>query len=49
VRDGDTLPGIAYDAYADPTCWRAIADANGVEDPLRLKRGTELTIPRLER
>jgi hypothetical protein len=49
VHDGDTLPGIAYDAYGDPTVWRTIADANGVEDPLRLKRGTELTIPRLER
>jgi hypothetical protein len=48
VRDGDSLPGIAYDAYGDPTRWRAIADANGVEDPLRLKRGAELTIPRLE-
>jgi nucleoid-associated protein YgaU len=49
VRDGDTLAGIAYEAYGDSTRWRAIADANGIENPLRLKRGAELTIPRIER
>lgn len=48
VRDGDSLPSIAYDAYGDPTRWRAIAQANGVDDPLRLRRGTELTIPTLD-
>lgn len=48
VKDGDSLPAIAYDAYGDPTRWRAIAEANGIDDPLRLRRGIELTIPRLE-
>jgi hypothetical protein len=48
VRDGDSLPAIAYEAYGDPTRWRAIAEASGIDDPLRLRRGTELTIPRLE-
>jgi nucleoid-associated protein YgaU len=48
VQDGDSLHAIAYDAYGDPTRWRAIANANGIDDPLRLRRGTTLTIPRLD-
>jgi nucleoid-associated protein YgaU len=46
VRDGDSLASIAHEAYGDPTGWRAIAEANGIDDPLRLRRGTTLTIPR---
>jgi Contractile injection system tube protein/LysM domain len=48
VRDGDSLTSIAYDAYGDPTRWRAIAEANGIDDPMRLHRGRELNIPRLD-
>ena len=48
VRDGDSLQSIAYAAYGDPTQWRSIAIANGIDDPMRLRRGTALSIPRLE-
>jgi contractile injection system tube protein/LysM domain-containing protein len=48
VQDGDSLPSLAYRAYGDATRWRAIADANGIDDPLRLRRGTPLMLPRLE-
>ncbi len=48
VRDGDSLPSIAFDAYGDPTRWRPIAEANGIDNPLSLRRGSELTIPRLD-
>jgi hypothetical protein len=48
VRDGDSLPLIAHDAYGDPGRWRSIAEANGVDNPLHLRRGTELTIPKAE-
>lgn len=48
VRDGDSLPSIAYEAYGDATRWRTIAEANGIDDPLRLRRGSDLTIPRLD-
>ena len=48
VKDGDSLPSIAYRAYGDATRWRTIADANDIDDPLRLRRGTALTVPRLE-
>ena len=48
VQDGDSLPSIAYESYGDATRWRTIAEANAVDDPFRLRRGTELTIPRIE-
>jgi hypothetical protein len=48
VKDGDSLPSIAYRTYGDPNAWRAIADANGIENPLHLRRGTALSLPRLE-
>jgi nucleoid-associated protein YgaU len=48
VKDGDTLASIAYEAYGDATIWRAIADANGIENPLHLRRGRTLSLPRLD-
>jgi len=48
VGDGDSLPSLAYGYYGEPTRWRVIAEANGIDDPLRLKRGSELTIPRID-
>ena len=46
VRDGDSLQSIAYAAYGDPTLWRAVAEANGIDDPLSLRRGSRLAVPR---
>jgi len=48
VRDGDTLPSIAYRTYGDATRWRVIADANDVDNPLHLRRGSALSLPKLE-
>jgi nucleoid-associated protein YgaU len=48
VRDGDSLPSIAYRVYGDPTQWRAIATANGIDDPLRLRSGRALSVPSLD-
>ena len=48
VRDGDTLPSISYEAYGDATKWRLIAEANGVDNPLHLRRGLPLSLPRLD-
>jgi nucleoid-associated protein YgaU len=47
VRRGDTLSGIAAQAYRDPAKWRVIALGNGIADPRRLRPGRVLTIPRL--
>jgi hypothetical protein len=48
VKDGDSLPSIAYHTYGDATMWRAIADANAIENPLHLRRGSALSLPRLD-
>jgi hypothetical protein len=48
VQDGDSLHAIAYESYGDATRWRVIAEANDIDDPLRLRRGTALSIPRLD-
>lgn len=45
VRDGDSIQSIAYSAYGDATRWRAIAEANDIDDPLSVTRGTVLSIP----
>lgn len=42
---GDTLPAVAYREYGNPNLWRALAEANGVDDPLRLRPGTPLLVP----
>jgi hypothetical protein len=47
VRDGDSLPSIAYAEYGDATRWRDIAEANGIDDPLRVPRGRALSVPRI--
>jgi len=46
VRSGDTVSSIAGEVYGDPTLWRTIAEANGLDDPRRLQAGARLTIPK---
>jgi hypothetical protein len=45
VVEGDTLASIAHQEYRDPNRWRALAEANGIDDPMRVKAGTVLTVP----
>jgi nucleoid-associated protein YgaU len=47
VRRGDTLSGIASALYRDPTQWRAIADANHIDDPRYLQPGQKLIVPKI--
>ena len=47
VREGETLPKIAYDAYKDAARWRVIADANDLPDPTDLTPGQALDLPPL--
>ena len=42
---GDSLPAMAYREYGNPNLWRALAEANGVDDPLRIRPGTSLLVP----
>jgi len=45
IRQGDSLQSIAFSAYGDPNRWRSIAEANGIDDPLRLVRGQVISLP----
>lgn len=42
---GDSLASIAHKTYGDPTLWRAIAEANGIDDPARLRNGEYVIVP----
>lgn len=44
---GDTLASIAFQEYDDPNKWRALAEINKIDDPMRIKEGTVLTVPDL--
>jgi hypothetical protein len=48
VRDGDSLQSVAQKTYGDPNRWRLLAEANGIDNPLHLRRGTPLNLPRLD-
>lgn len=45
---GDTLHSVAYAKYGRPGLWREIAEANNIDDPMRLQPGTTLLVPALE-
>lgn len=47
VREGDTLPLIAYRAYGDAAQWRPIGVANNRANPLALVPGEMLTVPKI--
>lgn len=45
VRSGDTLQSIAMSYYGQPGQWRAIAAANRIDDPARVRPGTTVYLP----
>jgi nucleoid-associated protein YgaU len=38
---------VAFRRYGNPNLWRAIAEANGIDDPMRLPIGATLLVPAL--
>lgn len=48
VQLGDTISNIAYEEYGDAAKWRPIAEANGLQNPLKLTTGRLLLIPALD-
>ena len=46
VQPGETLDRISAQYYGDSTRWRQIAAANAITDPLALRVGSLLSIPR---
>jgi hypothetical protein len=47
VRSGDRLDNIAAAEFGSPADWRAIAQANDMDDPFQLEPGYVLVVPRL--
>lgn len=45
--DGDSLASVSYKHYGSANYWRAIAEANDIDDPMRLPVGTALLVPAL--
>ena len=48
LKQDEQLWMLAAEEYEDPSHWRAIAEANGIDNPRRLPYGRKLIIPRLE-
>jgi hypothetical protein len=48
IQRGETLDRISARYYGDATRWRALAGANGIEDPLAIRPGSLIAIPRLD-
>jgi nucleoid-associated protein YgaU len=42
---GDSLASVAAEEYGDAGQWRALAAANGIDDPLRVPSGRSLIVP----
>lgn len=45
LTSGECLPLIATASYGGPGDWRPLADANHIDDPLRVRPGTVLYLP----
>ncbi len=45
VVEGDSLQSVAYREYGNPVLWRALAESNGIDDPMRLPVGARLMVP----
>ena len=45
IYENTRLCQMAYQEYDDPGCWRLIAEANGIIDPLDLTTGKLLALP----
>ncbi|KEO83297.1 CIS tube protein [Tumebacillus flagellatus] len=48
LRQGDQLWMLAAEEYEDPKHWRAIADANNIDNPRLVTAGRSVVVPRLE-
>ncbi|ROS21784.1 LysM peptidoglycan-binding domain-containing protein [Cellulomonas sp. PhB150] len=48
VQAGETLDRIAATYYGDSTRWRTLAAANAIADPLSLRPGSLISVPRID-
>jgi hypothetical protein len=45
LSQGENVMQIAQRTYGSPNAWRRVAEANGIDDPLRIKPGRTLMLP----
>ncbi len=45
---GETLASVAFAEFNDSALWRAIAEENEIDDPMRMKAGSVLLLPSFE-
>ncbi|GEC09578.1 peptidase M23 [Streptomyces spinoverrucosus] len=45
VTEGEDLPALARTSYGSPSAWRTLAEANDIDDPLRVRPGQTLYLP----
>ena len=45
IAQGETASKVAEVVMGDPTAWRAIADANNIDNPRKMPAGTNLIVP----
>jgi len=43
--EGETLHSLAWETYGDAALWRAIAEYNDIDDPMRVAAGTRVLLP----
>jgi hypothetical protein len=48
IVEGDSLPLIAFQYYEQAPLWRGLAIANNIDDPMRLRVGSRLSLPPIE-
>jgi hypothetical protein len=48
LLSGETLATVAYSEFNDASLWRAIAEENEIDDPMRLAAGSVLLLPTFE-
>jgi Contractile injection system tube protein len=45
LTQGENLQTIATERYGRPAAWRQVAEANGIDDPVRVRPGRVLNLP----
>ena len=48
LTDGETLQHVSREKYGQPQYWRALAEANKIDDPMRVRAGDNVYLPSIE-
>jgi hypothetical protein len=48
MTDGENLQGISQDRFGKPGYWRALAEANNIDDPIRVRAGDNVYLPPMD-